>query len=157
MARQFLPDLFGRTGGSDLFTSLQREIDQVFKDFGRGLPAWAGEGKAAVSMKLNMAETDKAIEVTAELPGVDVKDIDVQLKHGMLTIRGEKKFEKDEKQKDYHVAERAYGMFERSFMVPSEVMADEVEATFDKGVLKITLPKAPEAQAKVQIEVKPSA
>jgi HSP20 family protein len=158
MARQFLPDIFGRTGGNELFTSLQREIDQVFKDFGRGLPVWGGEGTAAVSLKLNVAETATAIEVTADLPGVEAKDIDVQLKDGMLTIKGEKKFEKEDKQKDYHMVERSYGMFERSFTVPSEVLADKVEAAFDKGVLKITLPKAPEAQAKVQkIEVKPSA
>lgn len=158
MARQFLPDIFGRTGGGELFGSLQREIDQVFKDFGRGLPAWGGERGGANSLKLNVAETDKAIEVTADLPGVEAKDIDVQLKDGVLTIKGEKKFEKEEKDKDYHVVERSYGMFERSFTVPAEVEADKVEAAFDKGVLKITLPKAPAAQARVQkIEVKPSA
>jgi HSP20 family protein len=158
MAKQFLPDIFGRSSGSDIFSSLQREIDNVFKDFGRGIPAWGPAGNGAMSLKLNVAETDKAMEVTADIPGVDSKDIEVQLKDGVLTIKGEKKFEKDDKQKDYHVVERSYGMFERAFTVPTDIVADKVEATFDKGVLKITLPKAPESQAKVQkIDVKPSA
>jgi HSP20 family protein len=158
MAKHFLPDVFGRSSGGDMFSSLQREIDNVFKDFGRGLPAWGGLGNGAMSLKLNVAETDKALEVTADIPGVEAKDIDVQLKDGVLTIKGEKKFEKDEKQKDYHVVERSYGMFERAFTVPTDILADKVEASFDKGVLKVVLPKAPEAQAKVQkIDVKPAA
>jgi len=158
MAKQFLPDVFGRSSGSDIFSSLQQEIDNVFKDFGRGLPAWRAAGEGVISLKLNVAESDKAIEVTADVPGVDAKDIEVQLKDGVLSIKGEKKFEKDEKQKDYHVVERTYGMFERSFTVPTDIMAEKVEASFDKGVLKITLPKAPGAQSKVQkIDVKPAA
>ena len=85
-------------------------------------------------------------------------DIDVQLKDGVLTIKGEKKVEKDEKQKDYHVMERSYGMFERSFTLPAEVDASKVEAAFDKGVLKVTLPKLPQEQSKAQkIAVKPQA
>lgn len=157
MAKQFLPDLFGRSSGADMFSSLQREIDRVFSDFNRGAPALSEFRKGMMALKVNVAETDKAVEVTAEIPGVDSKDIDVQLKDGVLTIKGEKKEEKDEKQKDYHVVERSYGMFERSFTVPSEVDAGKVEAAFDKGVLKVTLPKLPAAQAKVQkIEVKPA-
>ena len=111
-----------------------------------------------MSLKVNVAETDNAVEVTADIPGVDAKDIDVQLKDGVLTIKGEKKVEKDEKQKDYHVVERSYGMFERSFTVPAEVDAAKVDASFDKGVLKVTMPKLPAAQSKVQkIAVKPAA
>jgi HSP20 family protein len=102
------------------------------------------------ALKVNVAETDKAIEVTAELPGVDAKDIDVELRNGMLSIRGEKKAEKDEKQKDYHVVERSYGMFERSFAVPDEVETDKVEASFDKGVLKVVMPKSAEAKSKTK-------
>ena len=157
MTKHFLPDLFGRNGETDVFSSLQREIDQVFKDFGRGLPAFAGPRNGAITLKLNVAETDGAVEVTADVPGVDAKDIDVQFRDGVLTIKGEKKLEKEDKQKDYHTVERTYGMFERSFSLPAEVQADKIEATFDKGVLKIMLPKAPEAQAKVKkIEVKPA-
>jgi HSP20 family protein len=157
MARQFLPDLFGRASGPDMFSSLQREIDRVFSDFSRGVPAMPDIGRSAMSFKVNVAETDGAVEVTAEIPGVESKDIDVQLRDGVLTIKGEKKIEKDEKDKDFHVVERSYGMFERSFTVPADVDATKVGASFDKGVLKVTLPKLPAAQAKAQkIEVKPA-
>lgn len=158
MARQFLPDLFGRSSGNDVFSNLHREVDRVFSDFGRGMPSFGDFGKNAMSLKVNVCETEGAVEVTAEIPGVKPEEIDVQLKDGMLTIKGEKKEEKDDKQKDYHVVERSYGMFERSFSLPADVDAGKVEASFDKGVLKVTLPKLPEAKSKVQkIAVKPTA
>lgn len=157
VTRHFLPDLFGRASGQDVFSSLQREVDKVFSEFNRGLPGLAEFRRGAMSLKVNVSETDSAIEVSAEIPGVDPKDIDVQLRDGILTIKGEKREEKDEKRKDYHVVERAYGLFERSFAIPADVDAAKVEAAFDKGVLKVTLPKLPAAQAKVQkIEVKPA-
>ena len=157
MARTFLPDVFGRGSGTDMFSNLQREIDRVFQDFGRGgMPSLGDFGKNAMAMRVNLAEHDGALEVTAELPGCAAEDIDVQLKDGVLTIKGEKKVEKDDKQKDYHVMERSYGMFERSFTLPAEVDAAKVEAAFDKGVLKVTLPKLPQEQSKSQkITVKP--
>lgn len=158
MARQFLPDIFGRGSGTDMFSSLQREIDRVFHDFGRGLPAMGEFGRNAMAMKVNVAEHDSGIEVTADMPGVAAEDIDVQLKDGILTIRGEKKAEKDDKQKDFHVMERSYGMFERSVSLPAEVDGSKVDASFDKGVLKITLPKLPQEQSRAQkITVKPTA
>jgi HSP20 family protein len=158
MAKHFLPDLFGRNSSSEVFSTLQREIDRVFSDYNRGIPALGDFGKSAMAMKVNIAEHADAIEVSGEMPGVAPEDIDVQLKDGVLTIKGEKKVETDDTQKDYHVMERSYGMFERSFTIPSEVDAAKVEATFDKGVLKVTLPKLPAAQAKVQkITVKPGA
>ena len=157
MTRHFLPDLFGRGGVSDVFGNLHREIDRVFTDFGKGLPALGEFGKASQALKVNVAETDTAIEVTVDIPGVESKDIDVQLKDGILSIKGEKKVESDEKKKDYHVVERSYGMFERSLSLPSEVDGAKVEATFDKGVLKVTLPKLPSAAARSQkITVKSS-
>ena len=157
MAKQFLPDLFGRQSGSDVFSNLQREIDRVFSDFGRGMPSVAEFGRGGMTIKVNVSETDGALEVTAEIPGVDANDIDVQMKDGVLTIKGEKKEEKEEKKKDYHLVERSYGMFERSFTVGNDIDASKINASFDKGVLKVTLPKLPAAQAKVQkIEVKPA-
>lgn len=150
MARYSLPDVFGRASGSELFSNLQREIDRVFQDFGRGVPALGDFGKNAMAMKVNVAEHDGAIEVTAEMPGCAPEDIDVQLKDGVLTIRGEKKVETDDKQKDFHVMERSYGMFERSFTLPVDVDASGVDATFDKGVLKVTLPKPPVEQSKTR-------
>lgn len=157
MARSFLPDVFGRASGSDMFSNLHREIDRVFQDFGRGgMPSLGEFGRNGMSMKVNVAEQEGAVEVTAEMPGCAAEDIDVQLKDGVLTIKGEKKVEKEDKQKDYHVMERSYGMFERSFTLPAEVDGSKVEAAFDKGVLKVTLPKLPEAQSRAQkITVKP--
>lgn len=157
MARNFLPDVFGRGAGMDMFSNLQREIDRVFQDFGRGgMPALGELGRNGMGLKVNLAEHDNAIEVTAEMPGCAPEDIDVQLKDGILTIKGEKKAETEDKQKDYHVMERSYGMFERSFTLPAEVDGSKVDATFDKGVLKVTLPKLPEEQSKAQkITVKP--
>jgi HSP20 family protein len=157
MTRQFLPDLFGRASGHDMFSNLQREVDRVFLDFSRGVPSLSEFRRSAMSLKVNVSESETGIEVSAEIPGVEPKDIDVQLKDGILTIRGEKKEEKDERKKDFHLLERSYGMFERSFTLPAEVDAAKVEAAFDKGILKVTLPKLPAAQAKVQkIEVKPA-
>jgi HSP20 family protein len=158
MTKYFLPDLFGRTGAGDMFGSLQREIDQVFRDFGRGWPVAGGPRSGMMPVRFNIAETETAFEVTADMPGVDPKDIDIQLKDDVLTIKGEKKEEKDDTQKDYHVVERSYGMFERSFSLPADVLPGKIEANFDKGVLKVMLPKAPAPQAKVQkIEVKEAA
>ena len=158
MTRQFLPDIFGRVSSPDVFSTLQREIDRVFSDFHRGTPALGEFGRNALGMKVNVVEHDGDVEVTADIPGVAPEDIDVQLKEGMLTIKGEKKVEKDDKQKDFHVMERSYGMFERAIALPAEVDAAKVEATFDKGVLKVTLKKAPAEQSKTQkIAVKPAA
>jgi len=150
MTKHFLPDIFGRQTGTDIFSTLQREIDQVFNNFGRNWPMAAETRDGLWPVKFNVAETDKTVEITADMPGVDAKDIDVQLREGILTIRGEKKAEKEDKQKDYHLMERSYGMFERAFTLPAEVMDDKVDASFDRGVLKVVLPKAAEAQSKVK-------
>jgi HSP20 family protein len=96
--------------------------------------------------------------VTAELPGARPEDIEISLSDGVLTVKGEKKTEKEDKQKNYHMMERSYGAFQRSFRLPTEVDPDKVEARFENGLLKITLLKAPQAQSKVRkIEVKRSA
>jgi HSP20 family molecular chaperone IbpA len=91
----------------------------------------------------SIAESKDAIDVTAELPGVDEKDLDVTLANGMLTVRGEKRTERDEqdKEKNWHVVERSYGSFSRAIPLPSDPDAAKVEAKFDKGVLHIHLPK----------------
>ena len=141
-----------------MFSTLRLEIERVFSDYSRGVPSLGEFGKSGLWIKVNVAETDAAVEVTADIPGFDAKDIDVQRKDGVLTIKGEKKVETDEKKKDYHEVERSYGMFERSFTIPAYVDASKGEATFDKGVLEVTLPKLPAAQAKTQkISVKSGA
>src|SRR6266511_4389700 len=124
MPKSMLPDLFRRPmGGMDMFRTLHHEIDQLFDDFTRGFPTFGDSGVMPVN--LDMAETDKAFEVTAELPGAKPEDIDISLSDGVLTVKGEKKTEKEDKQKNYHMMERAYGAFQRSFRLSAEVDRDK--------------------------------
>jgi HSP20 family protein len=149
------PALWGRSwfGGDperDPFAHMHREIDRLFHNVvgeGRG----DSEGGAMMMVPdIDVSETDGELEITAELPGIDEKDVDVSLDNGRLTIKGEKKAEKEEKQKDYHLMERSYGAFSRSIVLPFEVDADKVTADFSKGVLKITLPKPAEVKDKTR-------
>ncbi|MDA9506473.1 molecular chaperone Hsp20 [Bradyrhizobium sp. CCBAU 11386] len=137
------------------FQALRNEIDQIFDDFGNGF--WNRPfrslarldrdfSKSISAPAVDVAESDKAYEITAELPGLDEKNIDVKVANGGLTIKGEKREETEEKKKDYYVSERRYGTFERYFTLPESVNADKIEATFKNGVLKVVLPKTEEAQ-----------
>jgi HSP20 family protein len=141
------------------FESLRRDVDRLFENFDRDLwrspfgrsvfdiaPNWRGELKSAAAPAVDIVEKDNAYEVTAELPGMDEKNIEVKFGSGGLTIKGEKEEEKEEKRKGYHLHERRFGSFERYFAVPEGVDADKIEASFKKGVLTVTLPKKPEAQ-----------
>ena len=141
------------------FGSLRHEIDRLFDEFDHGMwrfpfrrslvdfePRWLGETAPAV----DIAERDRAYEISAELPGIDPNNIEVKLTNGVLTIKGEKKQETEEKKKNYYVSERRYGSFERSFQVPDAVDADKIEASFNKGVLTVVLPKSAEAQKSVK-------
>ena len=157
MAKSFLPSLFSR-GNGDTLETLQDEINRVFREFSRGWPALQGSFAGDVGLDLDVAETDKALEITAEIPGVDAKDIDVSIVNGMLTIKGEKRSQRDEKTKDYQLVERSFGSFQRAVSLPFDADPAKIEAKFDKGVLTISVPKPPEAAAKVQkIAVKPAA
>lgn len=152
------------------FESLRREVDRLFEDFDRGFwrspfrrPVFDIEplswrvSTLAATPAVDIVEKDNAYEVTAELPGMDEKNIEVKLANGGLTIKGEKREEKEEKKKDYYLQERHFGSFERYFSVPESVNTDKIEANFKKGVLTVTLPKKPEAQkAAKKIEVKAS-
>jgi HSP20 family molecular chaperone IbpA len=113
MARQYLPSFFGR--GDDPFGSLFREVQKTFEDFSQRTP-FARFSSGMLSPKIDVAESKDSIEVTAELLGVDEKDLDVTLANGMLTVRGEKKTERDEQDKDksWHVMELSYGAFSRA-------------------------------------------
>jgi len=96
-----------------------------------------------------------AYEIAAELPGMDEKNIEVKFADGVLTIKSEKREEKEEKNKDYYLSERSFGSFQRSFQVPSGVDIDKIDASFKNGVLTVTLPKSTEAQkAEKKITVK---
>ena len=138
------------------FISLQREIDRLFDDFTRGFPALSTGGTAELLPNLDVTETDKQIKITAELPGLEEKDVQVNLADNVLTIRGEKKAEKEEKDKAYRLVECSYGSFVRSLELPDGVNADAIKASIDKGVLKVTVPKPAPAQVK-KIDVKAAA
>ncbi|MBP6013335.1 MAG: Hsp20/alpha crystallin family protein [Alphaproteobacteria bacterium] len=154
--RSLIPLSFGndlaRRDDSDPFAIMQKEINRMFSDFGRGLPArFDGD----VSPRIDVAETESAVEVTAELPGIDEKDVDVVLRDDLLTIKGEKKSEREEKKKDYHLVERSFGSFSRSIRLPFEADSETVKANFAKGVLKISIAKPAQVKEKtVKIPVR---
>ena len=95
---------------------------------------------------IDMSEDEKAYKISAELPGIDAKDIDVSVSGNTLVLKGEKRQEKEEKDKNYYFSERAYGSFQRAFELPASVDRDKISADFSKGVLTITLPKTADAQ-----------
>ena len=133
------------------FSLLRREMDSLFDNFYRGFDIEPFEGHLGTfSPSVDVTENDKEIKISAELPGMDEKDIDVSLQNDMLTIKGEKKEEKEDKGKDYYRMERSYGSFIRTIPLPNEVETDKVEAKFKKGVLSITLPKTAKAVAETK-------
>ncbi len=138
-----------------LFGPLQREIDRLFDDFTRGLNVVGPQGQSTLMPKVDVTETDKEIVVTAELPGLERKDIDISLEDDVLTIRGEKRVEEEKKddKKNYHVSERIYGVFYRALELPAGIDPKSIQATMSNGVLKITIPKPARSEAQ-KIEVK---
>ena len=136
-----LPSLWSRQD-IDPFRSLRREMEDAFRIFDTGLPTLSVGAKAPA---INVAETVNAIEVTAELPGVEEKDIKVGLEGNRLTIAGEKKEESQRDEKEWHVEERSYGSFYRSMSLPFTPADGAVEAHLDKGVLHVTVKKPAEA------------
>lgn len=129
------------------FDILQNEIDRVFESF-NGFRNWSTMiSDRAFSPNMQVTETDSAIEVSTELPGMDEKDVEISFTDGLLTIRGEKKVEKDEKKKNYRLVERSYGSFERMVALPQGVDAAKVKARMSKGVLKVEIPKPAAAKA----------
>jgi HSP20 family protein len=149
------------------FEGLRQEINRMFDDFGWGSwpafrrslftpePVSSGGMTRKIMPAVDVVESEKAYEVAAELPGMDEKNIEIKVVNGILTMKGEKQEQKEEKKKDYYLQERSFGSFERSFEVPESVDADKIEARFKKGVLTLTLPKKAEAQKPAKkIEVK---
>jgi HSP20 family protein len=143
------------------FEPLRREIDRLFDDFGADFwrsPFRRSLFSMAPAPAVDIVEKDNAYEVTADVPGFDEKNIEVKLQNGSLCIKGERKSEKEEKKKDYHLTERELGSFERRFTLPEGVDAEKIEASLKKGVLTVTLPKKAEAQKPAKkIEVKAAA
>ncbi len=132
------------------FGAFQREMNKLFDDFFGGVelsPWGAAERRAPASFTphMDLAETDKEIRVSMELPGMDEDDVEVSLTRDTLSIKGEKKQQTEDKGKDYYRMERSYGAFTRSIPLPMEVDTEKVQASFKKGVLEITLPKTAKA------------
>lgn len=137
----------------DLAT-LQDRIDRLFGEDLERLRPWTREAieGTAWSPAVDIVETENDIVLRADLPGVDPKDVDIQVENGTLTLKGERKFESDVKEDDYRRVERVYGSFLRSFALPPTVDAEKVKAEYRNGVLELKLPKRPEAKPK-QIKV----
>lgn len=148
---------------------LRRQMDRLFDDFSSAfrLPGFGGLGRLSaepelfghagglVDVRFDVSESDEAIDVAAEVPGMSEKDIDVEVSSGVLTIKGEKRHEEEKEEKNYYLSERRFGSFQRSFRLPESVDEDRISANFDKGVLTVHLPKKPEAQTKAKkIDVK---
>lgn len=137
--------------------SMRTAMNKLFDDFTLGMnwPAMFEKSSAQYMPRVNVAETEKAVIVTAELPGINIKDIDIKLLGDNLFVRGEKTEEKEENTVGYHRVERTYGSFERVLPVPPNVKRDAIDATYKDGVLKVTLPKTEEAvKSSRKIEVK---
>lgn len=149
-----------------MFANLRREMDRLFDDFGRDwfraptlfrdfdrMPRWS----AALDLTpaVDVVENGKGWRITAELPGLDDKTVDVSIAGNVLTLKGEKTETKDEDQKGTHVSERRYGSFQRAFTLPDGIDRDHIEATFANGILTVMLPKAEAAKVEeTKIEVK---
>lgn len=134
--------------------SLQRDMNRVFESFWNraGDLDWPWGGGEA---KSDVVETNDHVEVSIELPGMEMKDIEVSVSDDMLTVKGEKKVERQEDKKGYYLSERSYGAIYRTIPLPPGVDGEKADASFKNGVLTIKLPQTPEAQAKVKrIEVK---
>lgn len=139
--------------------ALHREMNDLFESFfgDFGLTRWPGLTRTSDTLmpRFEVSETDTAVEVAAELPGMDEKDVRVTLDNGLLTIEGEKKAEREDKKRGVFFSERSYGRFQRSVALPAGVDESKVKATFKKGVLQVTIPKtaaAREARRTIKIE-----
>jgi HSP20 family protein len=131
---------------------IKREMDRLWDSFFERRPARVEEVSEWLP-SLDVSETDSEYMVKVEVPGIDPKDIDISLMNNLLTIKGEKKHEKEEKEENYHLVERSYGSFTRTIRLPSQVQNDKINATYKNGVLKVVLPKTEEAKKK-EIKVK---
>ena len=155
MLRSLLPS---RDGGAlmrpdfGLF-GLHREIDRLFNEFAQGMAPTDARNR---SPNIEISETDNAIEVTAEMPGLERKDVEISIEDDTLTIRGEKKVEENQKDKNVQLSERTYGVFVRVLQLPPGIDPSSVQATMSNGILKLTIPKPAKSEPK-KIEVKEAA
>jgi len=132
------------------FSTLQNQLNRVFQDFGRGNEELLTSGTFVPAV--DIYEDQHSLNLKLEVPGIEQKDLDIQLENNTLTVRGERKFEEEEKEENFHRIERRYGSFARSFTLPNTVETDNVQAVYENGILKIKLAKRAEAKPK-QIKV----
>lgn len=139
-----------RDGDSHPLLSLHREVNRLFDDVlrGFGTPAFTGLDRAVGWPHVELAETDKELRITVELPGLDEKDVEITVEDGVLTLRGEKRSEIEDKDRGY--SERSYGRFERRIGLPKSIDRDKANATFRNGVLTVTLPRTEIANENVR-------
>ncbi len=144
-----------RRDSGEMYSSMRQEMDRLFDDFFRSWDS-QGESRGTFSPALNVAETDDAIEASMELPGLSQEDIEVTFSRDGLTITGEKKDEDEQRDKNFYRRERSYGYFRRTIPLPLDaVETEQIEAQFENGVLKITMPKRETARSQTRrIEVK---
>lgn len=147
-------DVAAGSGAEHPLMAFQREFDRLFEDLWRGFDvptAERGQRSAAmITPRIEVIEKEKEIVVTAELPGLQETDVELTLTDNVLSIRGEKKLEKAEKEEGYTYSERSYGVFERRIPIEADVLAEAVVAKFADGVLTVTLPKHPDAKPHVR-------
>ncbi|MBK5092748.1 MAG: Hsp20/alpha crystallin family protein [Actinobacteria bacterium] len=138
----------------DAFVGAQEDLNRLFRSGWLRSPADELAQAGAWAPAVDIYETEDSLVVEAELPGVDPKNIDVSVDEGVLSLKGERKLEKEVKEENYHRVERAYGMFQRSVRLPSDVDADAIKANYESGVLKVSVPKVePKKPKSVPIEV----
>ncbi|MBD0272573.1 MAG: Hsp20/alpha crystallin family protein [Acetobacteraceae bacterium] len=145
--------------GNDPFSLFQREVNRAFDEVFRGFPAM-GRGAAGLggfAPNLDVRETEQGLEVSAELPGMSEEDIDLRLEGDLLTLSGEKKDERTQEQGGLHLTERSFGRFQRAFRLPFQPNPEQVQARFEKGVLRITLPKPQQQQSGGRIQIRAGA
>ncbi len=139
---------------ADLFRErFDRMLNQSFNEFLAPLGATEDVTNRRWMPAVDIRESDEALTINAELPGLDKNDVHITLENNVLTLAGERKFESEEKDESYHRIERAYGSFSRSFTLPANVKTDKVEAVFKDGVLSVVLPKVEEAKPR-KIEIR---
>lgn len=132
---------------------IRREMDRIWDSFFEERPRKKGEEFGEWLPLIDISETNNDIIMKAELPGIDPKNVDISLINDVLTIRGEKKQEREEQEENYHLIERSYGSFTRSIRLPRDVQSDKISASYKNGILKVVLPKSEEAKKK-EIKIK---
>lgn len=144
----------------DVFEAMRDEMNRMFGRFETGWPALPtmlsrGAGADMIVPELDVRDNGKQLMIDVELPGVEEKDVSVTLANGLLTIKGEKRSEREERKESYYAAERSYGSFERTLRLPEGVDESKIDARFDKGVLRIVAQKRPEAvRSEKRIEIR---